>query len=154
MMCDLLRLWGFSSPDGTVWTGGGYTARVDEHPDLTAAVLEAARDVRWAALGKTRWNFAGLTQGRDDAISDAHGKNLKTAFNIGRWNVIQADGVHTPYRQFQKAGGGPTCPHCHAAVCDWEHILWKCPHYRSAAGALSGPIRAAWQAARGAPRCL
>ena len=116
MMHDLLRQWGFTSPDGTNWIGGGYAARVDAHPDLTGVVLEAARDVRWGALAKTRWNFAGLRTGRDDSLSDAHGKNLKTAFNIGRWSVTQGDGVHTPYRQFQKAGGDPSCPHCRAAV--------------------------------------
>ena len=107
MMHDLLRQWGFTSPDGTTWTGGGFVARVDAHPDLTAAVSEAARDVRWADLARDRWNFSGLRTGRDEALSDAHGKNLKTAFNKGRWNVIQCDGIHTPYRQYQKAGGGP-----------------------------------------------
>ena len=54
----------------------------------------------------------------------------------------------------RKQGGDPTCPHCRGSVCDWEHILWRCPHYRTAAGALSRPIRAAWQEARGEPRCL
>ena len=29
-------------------------------------------------------------------------KNLKTAFNKGRWGVIQCDGVHTPYRQIKR----------------------------------------------------
>ena len=33
MMHDLLRQWGFTSPDGTTWTGGGSTARVDAHPE-------------------------------------------------------------------------------------------------------------------------
>ena len=68
--------------------------------------------------------------------------------------IIQADGVHTPYRQYQKAGGSPTCPHCPAEACDWEHILWRCPRHRNAAGTLSGPLRRGWNEARGSPRCL
>ena len=69
MMQDLLRQWGFYSPGGAIWTGGGYTARIDEHPDLSGVVLEAARDVRWAALGKRAgtsrdWARVGMISSR------------------------------------------------------------------------------------------
>ena len=93
-------------------------------------------------------------QGETTPSPTRTGKISRLPLNKGRWSVIQGDGVHTPYRQYQKAGGDPTCPHCRAAACDWEHILWKCPHYRTAAGTLSGAVRTAWQEARGEPRCL
>ncbi len=143
-----------TSPEGVIWHTRDGAYRADALPDINALVRDGARDHRWGVLARERWRFQGLELGRDDQLSQIHARGLKTGFDKGRFAVIQADGVHTPYRQHQRAGGDLACPHCGSPVCDLEHILWRCPRYAAVAGDLGRQARAAWREHRGAPRCF
>ena len=40
--------------------------------------------------------------------------------------MIQADGIFTPWRAYQRRGTLPNCGYCGHEQCDFEHLLWEC----------------------------
>ena len=41
--------------------------------------------------------------------------------------MIQTDGIYTPWRRKQRAGGDGICPRCGHEQGDLEHMIWECP---------------------------
>jgi hypothetical protein len=127
MFRQLLDELGVSSVDGRDWEVDGRDAAIPLLADFDGTVLRRAPDHMWRKLAATRHNFEGLEAGRDDVLSDGRKKRLRDKLNRGRMRMIQADGVHTPWRQHQRAGGDGSCPRCGHDCGDWEHLAWDCP---------------------------
>jgi ribonuclease HI len=132
----------------------GRTAAAHLLADFDGAVLHRARDHMWGKLAATRHNFVGLESGRDDILSEGRQKRMRDKLNKGRMRVIQTDGVHTPWRQHQRAGGDGSCPRCGHACGDWEHLAWDCPARAAEMNEDESDLAARRRRDGGAPRCL
>ena len=78
-------------------------------------------------ISKTRHHFQGLEKGRNNKLSNKEKRALKHPINRARWQMVQADGIYTPWRRRQRAGGHVVCPRCGCGQGDLEHMIWECP---------------------------
>ena len=75
----------------------------------------------WQQLRKQRHNYQGLGTGRNDEASEDLGKTLKNPLRINRWKMIQADGIFTPWRSYQRKGTIPNRELFGEEQYDFEH---------------------------------
>ena len=112
MITKLFRQLGIASEDGRMWKINGVIWDGRHDADAIDAVTQEAVRHIWKKLSKTRHHFQGLEKGRNNKLSNKEKRIIKHPANRGRWQMIQADGVHTPWRRRQKAGGDGVCPRC------------------------------------------
>ena len=127
MITKLFRQLGVTSEDGRMWNINGIIWDGKHDADAIDAVTQEAVRHIWKKLSKTRHHFQGLEKGRNNRLSNKEKRIIKHPVNRGRWQMIQADGIHTPWRRRQKAGGDGVCPRCGCGQGDLEHMIWECP---------------------------
>ena len=126
LMSKLLMQIGIQVDAKHHWQIGGKMKHISEIEDLKGEIREKAKDSAWKRLAQTRHNYQGMEKGRGEESSEAINRTLKSPLRIDRWQMIQADGIFTPWRAYQRRGTIPNCGYCGNEQCDLEHLLWEC----------------------------
>ena len=121
LLCDKL---GFRIKEGCYLEEAGVWVALREVTGWRKKVTQAAQDVLWRWLGRTRYHFEGLQLGRE-LVGDAWGDKLRFLAKR-QWGIVQADGVFTPWRAHQRDQARADCQTCGGEVADWTHLLWDC----------------------------
>jgi hypothetical protein len=113
VVAQLANKLGIELRGGVYLQGTNRTQHIAELFVWKARVTLAATKYVWAWLSRTRYHFEGLAVGKDPA-ADLLMSKLKGQKSRRQWQMIQADGIFTPWRAHQRDQGPPQWPACSA----------------------------------------
>ena len=154
MIAKLFKTLGIRSNDGKTWEIKGELWDGIHDADAITAVTQKATASVWKHLSKSRHHYQGLDKGRNNRLSNKEKRALRHPVNQGRWGMIQADGIYTPWRRKQRAGGDGVCPRCGHEQGDLEHMIWECPITLREATEEHRMLARKRQSMNNKPRCL
>ena len=124
MAAQLARRLGLIVNKGLWAQEEGRSEHIGEIHEWTSRARHAAQDEVWRWLSKLRYHYEGLQIGRDLG-GDFLMAKLEGAKAKRQWQIMQADGVFTPWRAHQRDQAPPQCPIRGATTSDFKHLLWE-----------------------------